>query len=67
LGAYVGEVILRHFGGQWEADDDDAEGEITLRVILASGTMVCPVQRVMKGFRNGSEDGLYAYGKLAGG
>lgn len=67
LGAYVGEVLLRHYGGRWEADDGDPEGEINLRIVHASGAVLWPVQRVMKRFRNGPEEGIHAYGRLAGG
>jgi hypothetical protein len=61
LGAYVGEVVLRKCGGTWRADDSDPEGEINIEVVLPSGTVLWPVQRVMKRFRNGPEDGIYAY------
>jgi hypothetical protein len=27
LGSYVGECIIRHYGGKWQADDTDPEGE----------------------------------------
>jgi hypothetical protein len=67
LGAYVGEVVLRQQGGRWEADDEDPEGEINLRVVLPGGAVLWPVQRVMKRFRHGREDGIHAYGRLAGG
>src|SRR5208283_4180272 len=36
LGAYVGEVIIRTYGGEWRADDSDAEGEINIEVVLPS-------------------------------
>ena len=67
LGSYVGEVIIRTYGGQWRADDDDPEGELNVEVVLPSGTVVWPVQRVMKRFKNDPEDGIYVYGRLANG
>ncbi len=66
LGSYVGEVIIRHHGGEWRADDADPEGEINMQVVLPGGSVIWPVQRVMKRFRNGPEDGIYAYGRLVG-
>jgi hypothetical protein len=62
LGAYVGEAIRRQTSGQWEGDDDDPDAEINLAVRLKSGPVIWPVQRVMKRFQNGAEDGIYAYG-----
>jgi hypothetical protein len=64
LGSYVGECIIRHYGGQWQADGTDPEGEINIQVVIPGGAVIWPVQRVMKRFRNGAEDGIYAYGRL---
>jgi len=62
LGAYVGEVIRRQAEGQWQGDDGDPKAEINLAVHLKSGAICWPVQRVMKRFKNGAEDGIYIYG-----
>lgn len=62
LGSYVGEVLRRQYGGEWKIDDNDPEGEINIAVNLTNGTVVWPVQRVMKRLENGSEDGIYVYG-----
>jgi hypothetical protein len=67
LGAYVGEVVIRTYEGQWRADDNDPEGELNIEVVLPGGAVIWPVQRVMKRFKNGPEDGIYAYGRLANG
>jgi hypothetical protein len=64
LGAYVGEVIRRHYGGEWQGDDADPRAEINVAVRLKSGTIFWPVQRVMKRFKNGPEDGIYVYGRF---
>jgi len=61
LGAYVGEVIRRQAGGKWEGDDNDPNAEINLAVRLKSEAIASPVQ-VMKRYKNGAEDGIYAYG-----
>jgi hypothetical protein len=66
LGSYVGEVVIRHHGGTWQADDADPEGEVNIRVALPSGAVIWPVQRVMKRFKNGKEDGLFVYGASVG-
>jgi hypothetical protein len=62
LGAYVGEVIRRQGEGQWRGDDSDPKGEINLAIQLKSGTILWPMQRIMKRIKNGPEDGIYAYG-----
>jgi hypothetical protein len=62
IGAYVGEVIRRARGGEWIADDHDPEAEVNVAVRLTDGTILWPVQRVMKRFKNGPEDGIAAYG-----
>jgi hypothetical protein len=64
LGSYVGEVIIRAYGGRWRADDNDPDGELNVEVVLPRGAVIWPVQRVMKRFRNGPEDGIYVYGRL---
>ncbi|MEV7325313.1 hypothetical protein [Streptomyces sp. NPDC093970] len=66
LGAYVGETIRRERGGTWHVDDDDPRGEINIELHLAEGGVIWPVQRVMKRFKNGAEDGIAAYGAMIG-
>lgn len=66
LGAYVGEVIRRHHGGQWQGDDNDPQAEINIAIRLRTGTILWPVQRVMKRFKNGAEDGIWVYGVASG-
>lgn len=62
LGAYVGEVVRRHAGGDWIGADNDPEAEINVMVRISNGTIIWPIQRVMKRYRNGPEDSLVAYG-----
>ncbi|MBR0751504.1 hypothetical protein JQ604_04850 [Bradyrhizobium jicamae] len=62
LGAYVGEVIRRQNGGEWQGNDSDPQAEINIAVRLNDGTVLWPVQRVMKRFKNGTEDSIWAYG-----
>lgn len=64
IGAYVGEVIRSSAGGEWHGDDADPQAEINLSLKLKDDTVIWPVQRAMKRFRNGKEDGIYAYGML---
>jgi hypothetical protein len=66
LGAYAGEVIRRNKGGEWLADDDDANAEINIELRLPEGELCWPVQRVMKRFKNGAEDGMAVWGLAFG-
>ena len=57
-------VVL--YNGRWQADDNDPQGEMNIQVVLDPGGTIWPVQRVMKRFKNGAEDGLHAYGVFVG-
>ncbi|MBD5141878.1 MAG: hypothetical protein HDT25_10805 [Ruminococcus sp.] len=61
LGCYVGETVIRLYGGKWHTDDNDPQGEVNASVETGSGVFICPMQRVMKRLMNGSEDGIYVY------
>jgi hypothetical protein len=65
IGAYVGEVIRRQNGGEWQGDDNDPQAETNVTVRLKTGVILWPVQRVMKRFKNGAEDGIWIYGAAA--
>ena len=62
IGSYVGEVIRKQKGGKWVGDDADPQVEINVELHLPDGTKCWPVQRVMKRFKNGQEDGIGVYG-----
>jgi hypothetical protein len=62
LGSYMGEVVRRELGGTWSGDDNDPEAEINVELQLPDGTRCWPVQRAMKRFKNGAEDGIAAWG-----
>jgi hypothetical protein len=66
LGSYTGEVVRRTLGGEWSIDEDDPQAEINAELRLADGGIIWPVQRVMKRFANGVEDGIAAYGLALG-
>ncbi len=61
LGSYVGETVIRLYGGKWVTDDNDPQGEINIAVKLANGTVMWPVVKCMKRYQNGAEDSIYAY------
>ncbi|MBB4792510.1 hypothetical protein [Streptomyces nodosus] len=61
LGAYLGETVRQGLGGVWEVDDQDPHGEINIVLRLPDGSIIWPVQRVIKRFQNGPEDSLVGY------
>ena len=61
LGAYIGQTIIKLYGGEWITDDSNPQGEIEISVRLANGTILWPVIRCMKRYEMGSEEGIYAY------
>ena len=65
IGSYIGEVLRRSSGGEWQGDDSDPEAEINISLRLKNGTQLWPVQRAMKRFKNGKEDSIYPYGIAA--
>jgi len=66
VGSYIGEVVRRKVGGYWVGDDTDPEAEINVQLRLADGAVCSPVQRAMKRFKNGPEDGIAVWGNGAG-
>jgi hypothetical protein len=62
IGSYVGETLRRNLGGEWAGNDADPEAEINIALKLSGRGTIWPVQRTMKRFRNGREDGIATYG-----
>lgn len=66
IGSYIGEVVRRSIGGEWVGDDSDPKAEINVELHLPDGTRCWPVQRAIKRFKNGQDDGIAAWGSGAG-
>jgi hypothetical protein len=66
IGGYVGEVLRRNVGGEWQGDDSDPDAEINVEVALPDRTVCWPVQRVVKRFKVGPEESIAAYGASIG-
>ena len=63
LGSYVGQTLIKNIpGAVWQTNDSDPEGEVNASVKLPDGTIVFPMQRIMKRFKNGAQDAVYVYG-----
>jgi hypothetical protein len=65
LGAYLGEVIRRRTNGTWRGNDSDPEATVNVEVNTEAGATIWPIQRIMKRFKNGSEDNLWVYAQHA--
>ncbi len=61
IASYVGETVIKLYGGKWITDDKDPMGEVNMAVKLDNGIMLFPAQRVVKRYQNGNEDSIYAY------
>jgi hypothetical protein len=66
IGSYIGEVVRRKVGGEWVGDDADPQAEIQVELHLPDGARCWPVQRAMKRFKNGPEDGIAVWGRGSG-
>jgi len=66
LGSYVGEVIRRSSGGEWITDDSDHQGEMSVVLKTSDGTIIWPMQRMMRRLKNGAEDSIIDYGVSLG-
>src|SRR5574338_684056 len=66
LGCYIGEVVRRAGGGAWKGDDSDPAIEINVALVLPNKVTAWPIQRAMKRFKNGPEDGIAAWSEALG-
>jgi hypothetical protein len=56
LGSYLGECIIRNYGGHWENDTD---GSPYIQFDEKNGSY--PFSKVRKQFKNGLEDSIYSF------
>jgi hypothetical protein len=66
IGAYVGEVIRRDVGGDWEGDESDDEPELNIALRLSDGRVLWPVQRAVKRLTGGKGEAIVDYATDAG-
>lgn len=62
----MGEVVRRNLGGEWIGNGNDPEAEINVELQFTDAARCWPVQRAMKRLKNGSEDGIAAWGAALG-
>lgn len=64
LGAYFGQVAIKTYGGQWEADDQDPQVELHVAVRLTTGQRFLPVQACIRRYKRADSQSLSQF--LAG-
>lgn len=66
IGGYIGEVIRRNAPGwKWVPAEDDPDDELNLSLVHEDGAVIWPVQRAIKRFAEGEENGIAAYAMSA--
>jgi hypothetical protein len=63
FGAYVGQCLIKHFGGRWELDRVTADPDDSI-VVLSTGYIARPIDLMRKRFCNGKSAGALAYAAL---
>jgi hypothetical protein len=64
LGGYLGEVLIKHHGGEWAIENFNNEGNTI--VLNAGDIKIFPIGKVYKRLKNGPEDNvLHFYGHIA--
>ncbi len=61
LASYIGETVIKLYGGKWVIDENDPECDINMAVETNSKTTLWPAKRCIKRFTNGGEDSIYGY------
>ena len=64
LGAYIGQTVIKVFGGEWVTDDNDPKGELEIAVKLPNGFTMWPVQKCIKRCQFGPEESIYSYVRI---
>lgn len=61
LGAYIGQTVIKVYGGEWITDDNDPRGELEIAIKLPNGFIMWPVQKCIKRCQLGQEESIYSY------
>lgn len=48
LASYIGETVIKLYGGKWVIDENDPNNEINMAVQTNSGTVLWPAKRCMR-------------------
>lgn len=57
IGSFVGQCIIKNYGGQWQVDQDTQ----TVCVAFDDKNKIFPFAKTTKQFENGLEDSLYSF------
>lgn len=61
LGAYLGQVALKAYGGSWQADDKDPQAELHVTLVLANGQAFQPVQACISRYQYAKSQSLHTF------
>jgi hypothetical protein len=57
IGSFVGQCIIRNYGGQWQIDDETQ----TVCIAFDDKNKIFPFAKTAKQFENGLEDSVYSF------
>jgi hypothetical protein len=57
IGSFIGQCIIKNYGGQWQIDDDTK----AVCVALDEKNKIFPFAKTAKQFENGIEDSVYSF------
>lgn len=66
LASYVGQTVIKQYGGEWITDDNDPKGELNISVKLPNGFLMWPAQKCIKRCQLGAEESIYSYVRAIG-
>lgn len=65
LGSYVGQTIIKNIKNSvWQIDENNPGSGVNASVKLSRGSVIFPIERIIKRFQNGAEESIQAYGYL---
>ena len=66
LASYIGQTVIKLYGGEWITDDTDPKGELEISIKLPNGFLMWPVQKCIKRCQLGAEESIYSYVRAIG-
>ena len=61
LASYIGQTVIKVYGGEWITDDNDPKGELNIAIKLPNGFTMWPAQKCIKRCQLGQEESIYSY------
>ena len=61
LASYIGQTVIKIYGGEWITNDNDPQGELKISIKLPNGFLMWPAQKCIKRCQLGAEESIYSY------